>query len=62
MNMQGQPIPSQEFTPKSETESICTYCFQTIRTDRYTPLEEVEDIHADLCLHKPRSCVRYAQW
>jgi hypothetical protein len=36
------------------------YCQQTIRTDRYTPLEEVEDIHADVCLQKPRSDGGYA--
>jgi len=38
------------------------YCFQTIRTDRYAPLEYVEDIHADVCLQKPTSCVRYVLW
>jgi hypothetical protein len=35
------------------------YCQQTIRTDRYVPLEEVEDIHADVCLQKPRSGAGY---
>jgi len=60
MSTLGQPFPSQEFTRKSEAESICMYCSQTIRTDRYTPLEEVEDIHADVCLQKPRSGEGYA--
>ncbi len=59
MNTPGQPFPSQEFSRKSEAESVCQYCSQTIRTDRYTPLDEVEDIHADVCLQKPRSGAGY---
>ena len=59
MSTPGQPAPSQEFTRKSEAESVCMYCQQTIRTDRYAPLEEVEDIHADVCLQKPRSGAGY---
>jgi len=35
-------------------------CFQTVRADRYTPLEEVENIHADVCLLRPGSAVRYS--
>ena len=38
------------FTRKSETESICTSCFNTVRADRYVPLDEAEDIHSDVCL------------
>jgi len=49
-----------EFARRSETESICMYCLQTIRTDRYAPLEYVEDIHADVCLVRQGSPVRYA--
>jgi hypothetical protein len=60
MNTPGQPSPNQEFTRKSEAESVCMYCSQTIRTDRYTPLEELEDIHADVCLQKPRSSDGYS--
>jgi hypothetical protein len=56
-----QPPAKQEFTRRSETESICTHCFQTVTTDRYTPLEEVESIHADVCLQKVDSAVRYAR-
>ncbi len=37
-------------------------CFQTVRADRYTRLEEVEDIHADVCLMRPVSAVRYTIW
>ncbi len=60
MNTPGQPFPSQEFSRKSEAESVCQYCSQTIRTDRYTPLDEVEDIHADVCLSKPNLAQRYS--
>ena len=51
-----QPL---RFARKSETQSTCMFCFQTVRTDRYVPLEEAEDIHADVCLVKPESSVRY---
>jgi len=62
MSTQGQPVTNQEFTRRSEAESICMYCFQTVKTDRYTPLEEAEDIHADVCLNKPGSALRYILW
>jgi len=62
MSSQEFPETKPQFTRRSETESICMYCFQTIRTDRYAPLEYVEDIHADVCLQKPTSCVRYVLW
>jgi hypothetical protein len=52
--------PEPKFTRRSEKESICVYCFLTIRADSYTPLEYVEDIHADVCLVRPDSAVRYA--
>ncbi|MGO9515440.1 MAG: hypothetical protein ACLPND_00185 [Candidatus Korobacteraceae bacterium] len=54
-----QSDTNSQFTRKSEKESICTYCFQTIKTDRYAPLEKVEDIHADVCLSKPNFAQRY---
>ncbi len=47
------------FTRRSETESICMFCFGTVRTDRYVPLEDVEDIHADVCLVRPDSTWGY---
>jgi hypothetical protein len=48
-----------EFTRQSERESICMYCFQTIRTDGHVPLEYVEDIHADVCLARQSYPARY---
>jgi len=48
-----------EFTRQSERESICMYCSQTITTDRYAPLEYVEDIHADVCLARQSYAARY---
>ena len=47
------------FVRRSEKESICTSCFRTVQTDRYTPLETAEEIHADLCLMRAGSAVRY---
>ena len=54
MSLPGEPLPDQEFARKSELGSVCMYCLQAIQTDRYTPLGDREDIHADVCLHKPR--------
>ena len=34
-------------------------CFVTLQADRYKGLEEVEDIHADVCLMKSSSPVKY---
>jgi len=36
------------------------FCFVTIRSDRYTSLADAEEIHADVCLARPGSAVRYA--
>jgi len=47
------------FIRRSDTESICTSCSCSIRTERSSVLEEAEDIHADVCLVNPDSCVRY---
>ena len=52
------PLPA--FTRRSETESICMYCFASVRADRYLALREAEEIHADVCLMKPTSALRYA--
>lgn len=41
------------FTRTSDKESLCMSCFRTVQGDRYLPLEEAEDIHADVCLVKP---------
>ncbi|MGC2108384.1 MAG: hypothetical protein WA655_02640 [Candidatus Korobacteraceae bacterium] len=57
----ADPQP-QKFNRRSETESVCKFCFSTVQADRYTPLQEAEDIHADVCLVRPDSAVRYAMW
>ena len=59
MSNQQSPDINPEFTRQSETESICTYCSRSVKTDRYAPLEVAENIHSDVCLHKPISPVRY---
>ena len=51
---------SPAFTRRSEKESVCMSCFRTVQADRYTSLATAEDIHADVCLMKPGSPVRYA--
>jgi hypothetical protein len=56
----SSPDPQLPFTRTSETESLCMSCFLTIRTDRCTPLEVAEDIHADVCLVNPDFAVSYA--
>jgi hypothetical protein len=55
MDSKESPDTKPEFTRQSETESVCTYCLQTVKTDRYAPLEEAESIHADVCLQKAGS-------
>jgi len=42
--------PKEDFTRKSENESVCTLCFSTVRADGYTSLELAERIHAEVCL------------
>jgi hypothetical protein len=54
------PGPQTTFTRRSDKESICRFCFLTIQADRYTKLEDAEEIHADVCLVRPDSAVRYA--
>jgi len=60
-NASPDPQP-KNFTRRSETESICMFCFRTIRADRYLPIEEAEEIHSDVCLVRPESALRYAIW
>lgn len=62
MSSQDSSDANPQFTKKSETESICMFCFSTVRGDRYVPVEEAENIHADICLMKPGSPVRYVLW
>jgi hypothetical protein len=54
------PDPQPTFTRRSEKESVCVFCFLTIRSDDYTTLQDAEEIHADVCLVRPDSAVRYA--
>lgn len=51
--------PQPIFNRRSETESVCTFCSLSIRADKYVPLKDAEEIHADVCLAKPDSPVRY---
>jgi hypothetical protein len=62
MSSQEPAIENSDFKRKSETESICKHCSQTVRTDRYTALAVAEDIHADVCLVKAQSAMLYAFW
>jgi hypothetical protein len=50
--------PQPTFSRRSEKESTCMFCFLTIRADKYTPLEDVEEIHADVCLAQPGSAMQ----
>jgi len=59
MSSSREPDPQPTFTPRSETESVCNFCSRNIRADKYVPLKDAEDIHADMCLAKPTSPVRY---
>ena len=59
MSSQDSSDAKPQFTRKTETESICMFCFSTVRGDQYVHVEEAEDIHADVCLMKPGSLVRY---
>jgi len=59
MSSQQFSNANPEFTRQSETESVCTHCSGTVKTDRFAPLEVVESIHADVCLHKPMTPARY---
>jgi len=43
------------FVRQSETESICTGCSRSIKTERSEILESAEDIHAEVCLARPDS-------
>ena len=62
MSNQESPDSKPEFTRRSERESVCTYCMQTVKTDAYAPLEKVESIHADVCLQRSTPAERYNPW
>ena len=49
--MSTATVPAKdEYTRKSEKESICLSCYASVRADRYTPLEEAEHVHSEVCL------------
>ena len=39
-----------EYTRKSEKGSVGLSCYGSVRADRYTPIEEAEHIHSEVCL------------
>ena len=45
--------PQPEFTRRSETESICMWCFIPVRAQRAEWLAEEEREHAAICLQRP---------
>ena len=38
-----------DYTRKSETESICMFCYATVRSSNPAPLRLAEDVHAQVC-------------
>jgi hypothetical protein len=55
MDETGNASSQTGFVRQSETESICTGCSRSIKTERSAFLELAEDIHADVCLARPDS-------
>jgi hypothetical protein len=52
--------PAQEdFYTKSETESICMCCYQTVRADRYITLDMAQELHSIACLMRMATPVPY---
>ncbi len=47
--------PEPEFTRRSPTESICMFCFMTVRVKRPEHLEQDERLHASVCIQRPDS-------
>jgi hypothetical protein len=43
-----------DFVLRSETESICVYCFLTIRVKKASWLKGAENVHRQVCASKPR--------
>ena len=42
-------IPSCDFTPRSQTESICIYCYATVRSETPDALTLYEELHRRIC-------------
>ncbi len=49
----------EDFYAKSETESICMCCYQTVRGDHFIPLEQAQELHSIACLMRPVSLVSF---
>ena len=46
-------MSKQDFTRRSESESICMYCYATVRVTEEESLESAEKDHAFICLQWP---------
>ena len=49
----------EDFYLKSETESICMCCYQTVRADRYISLDMAQELHSIACLMRGATPVPY---
>ena len=47
------PDPDGEFTRRSDTESVCMYCFITVRVNAGESLNLAELLHAMECAFMP---------
>ncbi len=45
----NQERPEDQFTRRSEVESICMFCFITVRSITPAHLELAEDVHSQTC-------------
>jgi hypothetical protein len=45
--------PDNEFTRRSDTESICMFCFATVRSKIPLHLPLAEDAHSQVCAAHP---------
>ena len=50
-----ESTPHPEFLRRSDTESMCPLCFETVRADQFHTLSEMEQMHAAVCLQRPDS-------
>jgi hypothetical protein len=46
-------MSDEDFTRRSETESICMYCFAKVRVTKHEPLESAERDDAFICMEWP---------
>ncbi len=50
--------PETEFTRRSGTESICMWCYATVRVKMADDLTSEEHEHAAICIQRPDSPFR----